>query len=75
MDATEEAYRAFQRQVDRICTLILFERPHCEIQSARLELRSEAERLFPEKSQLYEIIYESRFRRLWKQFRNQEGDS
>ena len=62
-------------KVDRVCTLILFERPECEIDSARLELRSEAERLFPDKAQLYEIIYESRFCRLWEQFRKQGGDS
>jgi hypothetical protein len=70
-----KAYRAFQRQVDRVCTLILFERPECEIESARIELRSEAERLFPDRAQLYEIIYESRFCRLWEQFRKQGRDS
>jgi hypothetical protein len=69
MDKAEQAYRAFQRKVDRVCTLILFERPECEIERARIELRSEARRLFPDKAQLYEIIYESRFRRLWNQFR------
>jgi hypothetical protein len=75
MEATDQAYRAFQRKVDRVCTLILFERPEFEIESARSELRSEAERLFPDKAQLYEIIYESRFRRLRDQFRKQGGDS
>jgi hypothetical protein len=75
MEATEQAYRAFQRKVDRVCTLILFERPEWEIERARRELRSEAERLFPGKAQLYEIIYESRFCRLWNQFREQAGDS
>jgi hypothetical protein len=73
MEATEQAYRAFQRQVDRVCTLILFERP--EFESARIALRSEAKRLFPDKAQLYEIIYESRFRRLMEQFCKQGGDS
>jgi hypothetical protein len=38
-------------------------------------LSSQAERLFPDKAQLYEIIYESRFCRLWEQFRKQGGDS
>jgi hypothetical protein len=75
MEKTEQAYRSFQRKVDRICTLILFERPEHEIESARIELRSEAKRLFPDKAQLYEIIYESRFCRLWEQFRKQGGDS
>ena len=69
MDAAEQAYRAFQRKVDGVCTLILFERPKDEIERARIELRSEAHRLFPDKARLYEIVYESRFRRLWNQFR------
>jgi ribosomal protein S21 len=69
MDAAEQAYRAFQRKVDRVCTLILFERPEDEIERARIELQSEAHRLFPDKARLYEIVYESRFRRLWNQFR------
>ncbi|MGA7905454.1 MAG: hypothetical protein WCA06_22720 [Terrimicrobiaceae bacterium] len=75
MEATEQAYRAFQRKVDRVCTLILFGRPECEIENARIELRNEAKRLFPDKAQLYEIIYESRFRRLWEQFCKQGSDS
>jgi hypothetical protein len=75
MQATEQAYHAFQRQVDRICTLILFERPQREIENARIELRKEAERLFPDKAHLYEIIYESRFSRLWEQFRMSGADS
>jgi hypothetical protein len=74
MEPTDQAYRAFQRQVDRVCTLILFERPECEIESAQSELRSEAERLFPDKTRLYEIIYESRFCRLREQFPKQAGD-
>ena len=75
VEPTEQAYRAFQRQVDRVCTLILFECPECEIERAKIELRSEAKRLFPDKAQLYEIIYESRFRRLWEQFCKQGSDS
>jgi hypothetical protein len=69
MDLGEREFRAFQRQVDRVCTLILFERSAAEIATARTHLRQEAERLFPDKIQLYERIYESRFRRLWDQFR------
>jgi hypothetical protein len=69
MDSAEEAYRAFQRKVDRVCTLILFERPVGEIERERMELQREAHRLFPDKAGLYEIVYESRFRRLWSQFR------
>lgn len=40
------------------------ERQECGIESARIELQSKEERLFPDKL-LYKIIYESRFCRLW----------
>ena len=68
MDASEEECRALQRRADRVCTLIFFERPEAEIDRARRELRSEVTRLFPDKTELYERIYESRFRRLREQF-------
>jgi hypothetical protein len=74
MDLGDREYRSFQRQVDRICTLILFERSAAEIAAAKSHLRQEAERLFPNKLQLYERIYESRFRRLWDQFRPGESE-
>ena len=35
----------------------------------RLYLRTEMARLFPDKLALYDMIYESRFRRIWEQFR------
>ena len=38
------------------------------IDQARPEQRSEVTRLFPDKTELYERIYESRFRRLREQF-------
>ena len=41
-------------------TLIFFERPEAEIDQARRELRSEVTRLFPDKTELYERIYETR---------------
>ena len=64
----EKSHLAFQGFLHMACA-------SCEIESARIELRSEAERLFPDKAQLYEIICESRFCRLWEQFRKQGGDS
>jgi hypothetical protein len=68
MDASEQRYRALQRGADRVCALIFFERPEAEIEQARRDLRSEVSRLFPENTDLYERIYESRFRRLREQF-------
>jgi hypothetical protein len=65
------AYRSFQQQVDRLCFLIVA--TNCsdrEIDIERLNLRTQAMHLFPEKIQLYDWIYESRFRRLRQQFRS-----
>ena len=39
----------------------------CDIE--RLHLRVQVAALFPEKTPLYDMVYESRFRRLRKQFR------
>jgi hypothetical protein len=67
---SEQAYRRFQRRVDRLCFLIVAS--NCserDINIERLFLRTEAARLFPEKFHLYDMIYESRFRRLLEQFR------
>lgn len=67
----EQAYRSFRRRVDRLCFLITdTDCPEEDIDMERLFLRSEAACLFPDKLLLYEMIYESRFRRLIEQFRN-----
>jgi hypothetical protein len=70
MDAAEETYRNFQRHIDRFCFLIVA--GNCterEIDIERLHLRVQALSLFPEKMPLYDLVYESRFRRLREQFR------
>ena len=70
MDAKDSAYRNFQHHVDRLCFLIVAsDCPEREIDVERLHLRVQAASLFPEKIQLYDMIYESRFRRLREQFR------
>ncbi|MBV8227084.1 MAG: hypothetical protein JO232_18045 [Verrucomicrobia bacterium] len=69
-DPDSIAYRNFQRHVDRLCVLIVAS--DCsdrEIDIERLHLRVQAATLFPEKMELYDMIYESRFRRLRQQFR------
>ena len=66
-----EKLAAFQRKADRIAFLIVasdYERIDVEIEKA--ELRQECVRLFPDKLELYDMIYESRFQRLWEQFRD-----
>ena len=45
-----------------------YERIDVEIEKA--ELREECARQFPDKLDLYDMIYESRFQRLWEQFRD-----
>ena len=70
METNEETYRDFQRRIDRLCSLIVTS--NCterEIDIERLHLRVQAVRLFPRKMPLYDLIYESRFRRLREQFR------
>jgi hypothetical protein len=67
---SEQAYRRFQRRVDRLCFLIVAtECAEKDIAIERLFLRTEAARLFPERFYLYDMLYESRFRRLLEQFR------
>ena len=71
MVPSEQAYRKFQRRVDRLCFLIVASGcPEKDIDIERLFLRTEAARLFPEKYYLYDMLYESRFRRLLEQFRS-----
>jgi hypothetical protein len=60
--------------VDRLCFLIVSNAAsEREISIERLFLRTEAARLFPEKFHLYDMIYDSRFRRLLQQFRQDQG--
>ena len=75
MVPSEQAYCRFQRRVDRLCFLIVAtDCPEKDINIERLFLRTEAARLFPEKYYLYDMLYESRFRRLLEQFRNSRHD-
>lgn len=67
---SEQAYRRFQRRVDRLCFLIVAtDISERDINIERLFLRTEAARLFPERFRFYEMLYESRFKRLVDQFR------
>jgi len=71
MVPSEQAYRRFQRRVDRLCFLIVAsDATEQDIAIERLFLRTEAARLFPDRFQFYEMLYESRFQRLLQQFRH-----
>lgn len=70
---SEQAYSRFQRRVDRLCFLIVAtDISERDINIERLFLRTEAARLFPERFPVYDMLYESRFRRLIEQFRGKE---
>jgi hypothetical protein len=59
-----------QRAAERVCVLILLsDYPEVDIEIAKQGVRDLAEELFPDRMDLYEMIYESRFRRLWEQWR------
>jgi len=69
--AEDEAVRALQRQADRICEMIVSgEVPQIDIEIQQGALREAVAKAFPDKQALYQLVYESRFRRLWQQFRH-----
>jgi nucleoside-triphosphatase len=69
----DEAVRALQRQADRICEMIVSgDTPLIDIEIHQAALREAVARTFPDKQALYQLLYETRFRRLWQQFRHEE---
>lgn len=59
-----------RRMADEVCRMILDERfPDVDVEIAQSRVRDKCHELFPDKLALFEMIYESRFRRLWEQFR------
>lgn len=69
--AEETAVRDLQRQADRICEMIVSgEAPQIDIEIQQAALRDAVAQTFPEKPAFYQLIYESRFRRVWQQFRH-----
>lgn len=67
---SRQAMRELQRMVHRVCALILnCDYPEIDIVIERDKVRHRCEELFPDRMDLYEMIYESRFDRLMEQFR------
>jgi hypothetical protein len=65
--------RYISRRAERICLLIVgSDYPLVDIQIERSNLREQAEQLCPERMDVYDRIYESRFDRLIEQFRQEE---
>ena len=73
--ARETRYiRAFQRKADGISRLIVnTDLPWVDILIEIEKLRREAERLFPQKMDLFDLIYVNRFERMRKQWRLPAG--
>ncbi|MFC1461064.1 hypothetical protein ACFLQR_00915 [Verrucomicrobiota bacterium] len=73
--ARETQYlRAFQREADRISHLILMtDFPWIDILIEIENLRNEAERLFPRKMELFEMIYVNRFERQRREWRTSDS--
>ena len=69
-DEEEENIRKLQRMVDRVCSLIVAsDYPEVDIELEIEKVRDRCRELFPDKSELFEMIYASRFKRLRDQFR------
>lgn len=67
--------KQFSDRADLICRLIVgSDYPLIDIQIERGKLRDDAERLFPDRLEMYDYIYESRFDRLIEQFRETETE-
>jgi hypothetical protein len=72
LDAREKMHE-LQRMADRVCVLILSsDLPAIDIEIEKDKVRQRCLELYPDREQLYDMIYESRFERLWEQFRLEE---
>lgn len=59
-----------QRMADHVCMLIVStDYPEIDIEIEKAKVRERCEELYPDRMELYYMIYESRFNRLWQQFR------
>ena len=72
LESVEEKEKALEIQEEamQICQMILDEScSEVDIEIAKSKLRERVAELFPDKLEVYEMIYEARFKRLWEQFR------
>ena len=64
--------RELQRMADRVCVLILSsDLPAIDIEIEKNKVRERCLEMYPDQESLYEMLYESRFQRLWEQFRGE----
>ena len=75
MNARRERMREFQRMADRVCVLILSsDLPAIDIEIEKNKVRERCVELYPDREWLFDMIYESRFDRLWEQFRGESQE-
>lgn len=75
-ESEDERKKAKEIQEDarQICQMILDEnRPAVDIEIAKDHLKGKVEKFFPDKMEVYRMIYGARFKRLWEQFRTAGG--
>ena len=66
--------KEIQRDAQLICRMILDHHSAAiDIELARTRLETKVSTFFPDKIETYRMIYESRFKRLWEQFRSENG--
>jgi len=66
----EAALQELRRLADHISFLIVAtDTPRIDVDIVRANARRRCQELFPDKMHVYELVYESRFQRLWQQFR------
>jgi hypothetical protein len=69
----EQQAERIRKMADRIAVLIVStDYPLVDIAIERSKLREQAEELFPDRIEIYDRIYESRFDRLIEQWRTEE---
>jgi hypothetical protein len=72
--AEEDDLRELSRSVDYISYLIVStDTPRVDIDIKSAELKRRCIELFPGKGHLFDLLYKSRFSRLWEQFRDKNG--
>ena len=70
MRSEDRKVREIRTMADRIASLIVgSDYPMIDIEIEKQKLRERISELFPDKTDLYDLIYEPRFRRLKEQFR------
>ena len=70
-ETEREKAREIQQNAQDICRMILDEQcPEVDIEIAKEKLEEKVAKFFPDKMEVYRMIYEARFKRLWDQFRS-----